>query len=148
MDYDLFEMYNLTDEQRDTYITRGRNNSLIAKYNNKAYFHIFENKNEFNRKFEKYLKRDWIDVTTAPKEDVIKFIEKHNTFMAKPIDGGCGKGIEKIETKNYNSSDELYDYLTDNHNFELEEVIKQNEKVSNIYPGAINTARIVTILKQ
>ena len=117
MDYDLFEMYNLTDEQRDTYITRGRNNSLIAKYNNKAYFHIFENKNEFNRKFEKYLKRDWIDVTTAPKEDVIKFIEKHNTFMAKPIDGGCGKGIEKIETKNYNSSDELYDYLTDNHNF-------------------------------
>ena len=57
MDYDLFEMYNLTDEQRDTYITRGRNNSLIAKYNNKAYFHIFENKNEFNRKFEKYLKK-------------------------------------------------------------------------------------------
>lgn len=147
MDYDLFEMYNLTDEQRDTYITRGRNNSLIAKYNKKEYFHIFENKNEFNTKFEKYLKRDWIDVTTAPKEDVIKFIEKHKEFMAKPIDGGCGKGIEKIETKNYKSSDELYNYLKNNHNFELEEVIKQNEKVNNIYPGAINTARIVTILK-
>ena len=29
MDYDLFEMYNLTDEQRDTYITRGRTNSKI-----------------------------------------------------------------------------------------------------------------------
>lgn len=147
MDYDLFEMYNLTDEQRDTYITRGRNNRLIAKYNDKAYFHIFENKNEFNRKFQKYLKRDWIDVTTAPKEDVIKFIEKHDVFMAKPIDGGCGKGIEKIKTKDYVSSEELYNYLTSNHNFELEEVIKQNEKVSNIYPGAINTARVVTILK-
>ena len=86
MDYDLFEMYNLTDEQRDTYITRGRNNNLINKYNNKAYFHIFENKNEFNTIFEKYLKRDWIDVTTRSKEDVIKFIEKHKIFMAKPID--------------------------------------------------------------
>ena len=43
MDYDLFEMYNLTDEQRDTYITRGRNNNLISKYNDKAYFHIFVN---------------------------------------------------------------------------------------------------------
>ena len=36
MDYDLFEMYDLTDAQRDTYITRGRNNNLIEKYNNKA----------------------------------------------------------------------------------------------------------------
>lgn len=147
MDYDLFEMYNLTPEQRDTYITRGRNNALIAKYNDKEYFHIFENKNEFNTKFNKYLKRDWIDVATSTKEEVINFINKHETFMAKPIDGGCGKGIEKIETKNYNSSDELYDYLSDNHNFELEEVIKQHEELNKIYPGSINTVRLVTIIK-
>lgn len=147
MDYDLFEMYNLTDAQRDTYITRGRNNNLIEKYNNKAYFHIFENKNEFNKIFQKYLKRDWIDVTNSSKEDVIKFIKKHDIFMAKPIDGGCGKGIEKIETENYKSPEELYEYLASNHNFELEEVIKQNEEVSKIYPEAINTVRMVTILK-
>ncbi len=61
--------------------------------------------------------------------------------------GGCGKGIEKINVENYNSYDELYDYLKNNHNFELEEVIKQNEKLSAIYPDAINTARVVTILK-
>ena len=140
MDYDLFEMYNLTDAQRDTYITRGRNNNLIEKYNNKAYFHIFENKNEFNKIFQKYLKRDWIDVTNSSKEDVIKFIKRHDIFMAKPIDGGCGKGI-------YKSPKELYEYLASNHNFELEEVIKQNEEVSKIYPEAINTVRMVTILK-
>lgn len=147
MDYDLFEMYNLTDEQRDTYITRGRNNSLISKYNNKEYFHIFENKDEFNEKFNKYLKRDWIKVNGTPKEKVMEFIKKHEVFMAKPIDGGCGKGIEKIETKCYNSLNELYDYLTDNHNFELEELIQQNEEVNKIYPGSINTVRVVTILK-
>lgn len=148
MDYDLFEMYNLTDAERDTYITRGRNNDLIAKYNNKEYFHIFENKDEFNEKFNKYLKRDWIKVNGTPKEKVIKFMEKHEIFMAKPIDGGCGKGIEKIDTKNYNSLNELYDYLSDNHNFELEEVIKQHEDVNKIYPGSINTVRVVTILKE
>ena len=119
MDYDLFEMYNLTDEQRDTYITRGRNNSLIAKYNNKAYFHIFENKNEFNRKFEKYLKRDWIKVNGTPKDKIIDFMNKHTEFMAKPIDGGCGKGIEKINIKNYATLDEIYDHLTEgSSNFE------------------------------
>lgn len=147
MDYDLFEMYNLTNEQRDSYITRGRNNDLISQYNNKDYFHIFENKDEFNEKFEKYLKRDWIKVNGIPKEQVINFMKKHEVFMAKPIDGGCGKGIEKIDTKNYNSFNELYDYLKDNHNFELEEIIKQNDEVSKIYPDSINTVRVVTILK-
>ena len=148
MDYDLFEMYNLTDEQRDTYITRGRNNSLISKYNDKAYFHIFENKDEFNEKFDKYIKRDWVKVKGTDKEKGLDFIDKHNTFMAKPIDGGCGKGIEKINVSDYNSNEELYNYLnTSNSNFELEEVIKQNEEVSKIYPGAINTVRVVTILK-
>lgn len=149
MDYDLFEMYNLTDEQRDTYITRGRNNALISKYNDKAYFHIFENKDEFNEKFDKYIKRDWVKVKGIDKEKVLNFIDKHQTFMAKPIDGGCGKGIEKINTSDYNSNEELYNYLnTSNANFELEEVIKQNEEVSKIYPGAINTVRVVTILKE
>lgn len=148
MDYDLFEMYNLNKEQRDTYITRGRNNEIVRKYNNKEYFHIFENKDEFNILFKDYIKRDWIKVKDTPKEKVIAFMEKNNEFMAKPIDGGCGHGIEKINTANYKSLDEVYDKLTEgNNNFELEEVIKQHSEVSKIYPDAINTVRVVTILK-
>lgn len=148
MDYDLFEMYNLNAKQRDTYITRGRNNELVSKYNDKSYFHIFENKNEFNELFKDYIKRDWISVKDSPKESVIAFMEKHNEFMAKPIDGGCGHGIEKINTNDYNSLDEVYNKLIEgNNNFELEEVIKQHPDVSKIYPDAINTVRVVTILK-
>lgn len=148
MDYDLFEMYNLSKEQRNTYITRGRNNEIVSKYNNKEYFHIFENKDEFNTLFKDYIKRDWIKVKDTPKEDVIAFMKKHSEFMAKPIDGGCGHGIEKINTSNYKSLNEIYDKLTDeNNNFELEEVIKQHPEVSKIYPDAINTVRVATILK-
>ena len=148
MDYDLFEMYNLNAKQRDTYITRGRNNAIVAKYNDKAYFHIFENKDEFNTLFKDYIKRDWIKVKDEPKENVITFMKKHNEFMAKPIDGGCGHGIEKIKVNEYKSLDELYNKLTEgNNNFELEEVIKQHSEVNKIYPDAINTVRVVTILK-
>ncbi len=148
MDYDLFEMYNLTPEQRDTYITRGRNNDIVAKYNDKSYFHIFENKNEFNEIFKDYIKRDWINVKGTPKEDVIEFIKRHPRFMAKPIDGGCGHGIEKIDSSEYPSLDAVYDKLVEgNNNFELEEIIKQHSAVAAIYPDAINTVRVVTILK-
>ncbi len=147
MDYDLYEMYNLTDEQRNTYLTRGRNNELVTKYCDKSKLHYFMNKDEFNKTFNKYIKRDWIKVNGESKEKVLEFLNKHSTFMAKPIDGGCGKGIEKIHTSSYNSLEELYAYLTkEGNNFELEEVIEQHPDVAKIYPDAINTVRIVTIV--
>lgn len=148
MDYDLFEMYNLTDEQRNTYLTRGRNNALIVKYNDKSYFHVLRNKDEFNTKFNKYLKRDWVLFDENKKEEILEFMKKHQTFMLKPIDGGCGKGIEKIDTTKYSSLDEVYDYIKNlERSYELEEVIIQNEELNKIYPGSINTVRVVTILK-
>ena len=109
MDYDLFEMYNLTPEQRDTYLTRGRNNEIVVKYCDRSVLHYFMNKDEFNTHFNKYLKRDWIKAIGSDKEDIINFMKKHPVFMAKPIEGGCGKGIEKIKTSDYKSLDEVYE---------------------------------------
>ena len=147
MDYDLFEMYNLNDKQRDTYLTRGRNNAFVTKYCDLSVLHCFKNKDEFNTIFHDYLKRDWIKVNGTPKEEVIEFLKKHEVFMAKPIDGGCGKGIEKIKVSNYQTLDEIYQYLTkEEFNFELEELIIQHPEVAKIYPDAINTVRIVTIV--
>ena len=146
MDYDLYEMYNLTDEQRDTYITRGRNNELILKYCDKDYLHYFINKDEFNEIFEKYLHREWISMKKS-REEVIAFMGRHDVFMAKPVDGGCGHGIIKITTSEYGSLDEIYDMLiSHNVNYELEELIIQHEAVNKIYPGSINTVRVVTIV--
>lgn len=146
-DYDLFEMYNLTPSERDTYITRGRNNDLIKKYNKPEFGYLFRNKVEFNTLFKDFINREFIKVNGTPKEDVLAFMEKHQTFMAKPVMGSCGKGIEKININDYDNLEDIYNYLTsDGMNFLLEEVIIQNEKVSKIYPKAINTVRIVTIL--
>lgn len=147
MDYDLFEMYNLTQAQRNTYITRGRNNVFVTKYCDKEYLHYFMNKDEFNTKFNNYIKRDWIKVNNIDKEKVINFMKKHNVFMAKPINGGCGHGIKKINIQKYDSLDEVYNTLVQKeNNFELEEIIKQHQKVSEIYPNSINTVRVVTIV--
>lgn len=146
-DYDLFEMYNLTPEERDTYITRGRNNDLVKRYNNPEYNYIFRNKTEFNKKFKDYIKRDFIEVNTSSKESVLKFINEHPTFMAKPVEGTCGKGIEKINIKDFKDENSIYEYLTkENSNYELEELIIQCDEVNKIYAGSINTVRIVTIL--
>lgn len=146
MDYDLFEMYNLTPEQRDTYLTRGRNNALVVKYNDKAYTGQFDDKVQFNTLFGKYLHRDWVPVTGDNREQVMAFLAAHEVFMAKPSQGSCGWGIEKIRRTDYPSLDALYDYLVQRApKLELEEVLEQHPQVSAIYPGSINTVRMVTI---
>lgn len=147
MDYDLFEMYNLTEEERDTYITRGRNNALIRKYNDPNYNHVFLNKTEFNTIFKDYIKRDWLDLSVASKDEAIKFMKKHKVFMVKPFNGTHGDNIEKIDIKNYPDLNKLYDSIMSKEgSYLLEELIIQDKRVASIYPDAINTVRIITIL--
>ena len=146
MDYDLFEMYNLTAQQRDTYLTRGRNNALVAKYNAKDHMADLGDKIKFNTRFAPFLHRDWVPVTGENREDVLAFLSRHDTFMAKPSQGSCGWGIEKLHTSDFPSLDDLYNHLKERAPLlELEEVIVQHPAVAAIYPGSINTVRMVTI---
>lgn len=146
MDYDLFEMYNLTPEQRDTYLTRGRNNAIISKYNDPAYGYIFDSKDEFNSRFGEFIKRDWVQMNGDNKEEVLAFLRRHEGFVAKPLAGCCGKGIEKLSTADFPSAEACYEHLmAQPAQYELEELLQQHEAVSAIYPHSINTVRTVTI---
>lgn len=143
MDYWLFEMYNLNSKQRKTILTRGMNNYLIKKYNNKEYIHIFENKDEFLLKFKKYIKRDFIILNGKNYDEFLNFCKKHKSFIAKPRNGSCGKGIEKInEVSNYKN---MYDNLYNKNLIIIEELIEQDEMLNKLNNSCINTIRIVTI---
>jgi len=145
MDYDLFEMYDLTPAQRDTYITRGRNNALIKKYNDLSYAHYFDNKSEFYTKFSEFIRRDWIALGDD-QEKVLEFIRNREVLIAKPVEGACGKGVEKIVTGDYPDAMRIYEKLCEiGQPFLLEDVIVQHPQVSAVYPEAINTLRAVTV---
>lgn len=150
-DYNLFEMYNLNEDQRKTYLTRRRNNDLIKKYNKPEAFDILENKEKFNENFNEFLHRSWIRVDIDNLDDVKKWVNKYKRFMAKPIYGGCGHGIEKIEPEDIKDPKELDNFLKrwaeDKEGYILEEIVVQNDEVSKVYPCSINTIRTVTILK-
>ena len=146
VDYDQFGMHALTEEQRSTYLTRARNNALVVKYNDPAYMGVFDDKSAFNARFGEFLLRDWVPVTGENREEVMAFLQKHPVFMSKPASGSCGEGIEKLNAADYPSPDALYGYLAEKAPLlELEEVIEQHPAVSAIYPGSINTVRMVTL---
>lgn len=146
LDYDLFEMYNMNGRQRATILTRNTNDRMIIKMNDPAYKHIFNNKNEFNSLFADFIKRDWLFLENDNREAAASFFARHEVFMAKPQDGKCGHGIEKITTSDYPNPFELYDHLISVGCTVLEEVIVQHEALNKLYPCSINTLRLVTML--
>jgi len=146
IDYNLFEMYNLNRKERETIITRGKNNEILKKYNDKTKSYIFEDKELFNKIYNKYLKRDWIYLKDN-LEEFKTFLKDKKEIIVKPLSLSCGKGVEKIKVRDY-EVEELYNILIKNNQLLVEENAKQHKTISKIYPESINTVRIVTLNKK
>lgn len=144
-DYLYFGLYQLNHKYRKTYITRGYNNKLVSSLNNKEDMHNLDNKNEFNKVFNQFLKRDWLYLPNASRQDFYKWIKNQKIIIAKPNNGSGGKGIEKINTNDFPSSDHLYQYLNEHKLSLIEEVIEQKDYLNEIHDKSVNTIRIITI---
>ena len=149
VDYDVIGFYKLSSKQRKTMLTRGINNKFVKKLNEKEYWHLFNNKNEFNDMFNEFLKRDYIYPISDKKDETIEWMKKHRVFFAKPNDGQCGKNIEKIKVEDYQEDyEKLYQYLNDNKLFLLEEPIIQCEEMNKLNSSSVNTVRMVTVMNE
>lgn len=142
-DYDLIHMEELSKKERSKIITRGKNNKIIKKCNNKNFIHILHNKQEFEKRFSSYLNCDFLYLDDN-KEEFVNFITKHPIFIAKPVDLECGKKVELINANNKDMS-KLYTYFTKEKINLLEERAPQNTVLNDLHPYSINTVRIVTL---
>ena len=146
MDYYLFYFETLPDDIKATYINVAVNKDYIRHCNDSKYFYILNDKPTFLEKYKEFIKRDYVDIRKCSYEEYELFFNKHSEFMAKPVDGLCGYGIELIKTNGLNAKN-TFDELNKKGQYLLEERIKQNEEVNAIYADSINTLRIVTLNK-
>ena len=146
-DYQEFEFYNLNKEERKTYLTRGKNNEIVKRFNDRTSFHKFEDKAEFNSIFNKYLKRNWMVLTDSNYSDFEKFLKENKAIIVKPIDDEGGNGVEKFVYSNDLNCKELYDKLFANGQLLIEECIKQHKDMNILYDKSVNTMRMFTFYK-
>lgn len=146
-DYLEFEFYLLSKEERKTYLTRGINNAIIKKYNNKDSFYKFDDKIEFNKKFSPYLGRDWVYLREIKGDDFVNFLKKKKAIIVKPVDGEGGVGIEKININSKTDGKKLYRQLRKSNQVLVEEFIAQHPDMNGLYKNAVNTLRLFTFIK-
>lgn len=147
-DYQLCEWWNLSTEQRATYVTRGINNRIVSLLNDKEYYHVLDNKIEFNNTFGQFLGRKWIDMTIATEEDFEAFLEGLDIIISKPAAEACGRGVEKLTVSDFPSHKALFDHLRTINSALCEECIIQHKDVAALYPLSVNTYRVVTVFTE
>ncbi len=143
LDYELFEMYDLNKKQRKTVLTRGINNDFVRKYNVKGYRDLFNNKWNFDNKFKKFMKRDFMLLDENNEKEFNEFCKGKEYIIAKPLEGTHGDGIMKIKPdKN------TYKKLIKTESRLIEDYIIQDKAMDKMNPSSINTLRIVTLYDQ
>lgn len=145
-DYVMFGFYNMNGKQRDTYLTRVRNKKVIDMMNDIAYSDEFDDKLIFNKKFARFLGRKTLNGETATVEQLAEFLEGQEAIFAKINHGDCGRGVQKLYVKDYESPEAMMAYLRENKLVVLEHVLPQHEEMARLHPSSVNCMRILTDL--
>lgn len=138
MDYKMFDMYDLSDDERKIILTSGKNNCYVSKLNPKKYINLFHEKVLFNEHFSSFLGRSWICLTENNYDDFEIFLQGKKKVIVKPLNLCCGQGIEVINTADYTAK-ELYDFLLKTQRTLVEEIVIQADEMNEIYPCARKT---------
>lgn len=147
LDYSLFHFWELNAAQRATVLTRGKNDRYVAALNSREEWDVFDVKPEFFRRFAPFIGREWLDLTTASAEEFEAFCRRQGRFLVKPPAGTHGDGVEIMDAAEVADFPALLEKLKGEERTLCEEVLVQHPDLNAIWPGSINTVRLVTILK-
>ncbi|MGM9877105.1 MAG: sugar-transfer associated ATP-grasp domain-containing protein [Bacilli bacterium] len=146
-DYLKGDYINLTKEQKKTFVTTKSFYKLLKYLNKETYIATMSDKLVFNKIFKKYLGREFIDLRTTSISEFKDFIKNKKVIFAKPPTDFGGHGIEKIVLKNEKNIDKLYNDLKKKKLILIEDEIVQHEELNKLNPYAVNSFRIVTLVK-
>lgn len=91
-----------------------------------------------------YFRRDVIQIRSdADFSEFEGFACKHRTFMAKPINGHCGRGIEIMEMSRFGGDvSEAFRYLRGSGAWVVEELVVQAQEMARLNVSSVNTIRL------
>lgn len=148
VDYKIAQMYRLNDAQRRTVITRGISNDIVRRMNDKRFWHLFDDKTQFNQLFAQWIPRQWLLITPDTSCEALEALCKGQTqLIGKPLEGSSGQGIQKYTAESWAQGASAFrDTLLKDGIGILEEIVVQHPAMASLCPTSVNTCRIATLL--
>ncbi len=128
-----YEFYSLTDNERKTYVTDRNIIKINELYNDKEKLIIFKDKSLFNSTYNKFIKRDFIDLRNVSFKEFKEFVKDKSKIVVKSISQDNDKyeilNIDKEKFKNEYNVLKIYNSIIKNEEYLIEEYVVNNEKL-------------------
>lgn len=144
--YSEWDFRILTHRERRTYMTDPKSFHLSRKLNDNAQRAIFDDKLRFAQHFGDELGRRWLDVSAASVSELATFIAPFDRIITKNPGGVGGNGITVRETAEIRDVATLHHELRESGQTLVEELLVQHPEMARLYPGSVNSLRVVTYL--
>ncbi|MGB4778048.1 sugar-transfer associated ATP-grasp domain-containing protein [Microbacterium sp.] len=146
-DYIEFDFAILTRSERATWVTSPLALELSKKFDDPAFVHHFHDKLEFNRLFDRFLGREWLDVENTDAEELREFAQRHPVLIGKEPVSKSGFGVSRYDTTGITNWEAFRAELISRGQVLVEERIVQHPELERIAPGTANTTRVTTFVK-
>ena len=144
-DYFQYQFYKRRHLDRKDFIVYRKRMWLVRNFNDQEGRLIFDNKARFNRIFNDYLHRRWLNLSSCTFEEFKDFTAEEGKFMVKPLQGSHGIGIRIEDINDYFDLEALFLDLKADQCI-LEGLIEQDEDLAEFNPSSVNTLRVVSLL--
>ncbi|MGM9614319.1 MAG: sugar-transfer associated ATP-grasp domain-containing protein [Oscillospiraceae bacterium] len=142
------ELYKANLRICSTFLTRRDNAKIGAEMKSvatKEEWDWIANKYQFNTKFAKFIKREYLHIDESTlEEEIVAFIRKHGTVLSKELNNTQGKGIKRISFDPTTTQAVVKELRQGEHL--VEQFIVQHSDMIKINPTSVNTIRIGTVL--
>lgn len=145
-DYLEFDFAILSRAERATWVTSPLALELSKKYDDPAFVHHFHHKTEFNRLFDRFLGREWLDLETADAGELRAFAERHPVLIGKEPVSKSGFGVSRYHAADVTDWEAFHAELVRKGQVLVEEAIVQHPVLEAIAPGTANTTRVTTFV--
>lgn len=149
MDYFIFNFYEKTEPEKETYVTTGVSYEFFQVMNEKQYIKYFRNKELFNKEFKDYISRDVINISIVDESEFINWCQGKENIIIKPSKGVQGDGVLKQDVKSEDDAKEIFRKLNtrSDDTYIVEELIDQHKLLNELNPTSVNSIRIITVSK-
>lgn len=143
-DYVDYDFAILSRAERATFMTHSISNHIAMTHDDPAFRGTFHDKLAFNRAFDAFLGREWIDVAESDVDGVREFVLRHGTVMGKVPVSDSGHGVARYRASEIDDWSAFRTLLLQRGQTLLEEFLTQHPTLAAICPGTINTTRVTT----
>lgn len=145
-EYFWYELENLNARGRAEFISDKIRYSLYDACNDLQGSLSLTNKWTTYQLLSEYFGRECLLIRSADDMDALAdFCERHEGFIAKPIDGNCGQGTLLCRSGGDGWRGPLVSLL-DQGEVVVEEIIKQDDRLAAFHPESVNTIRMPVII--